>query len=455
MQPKDLSLSIKKRKNSDAIKELGAGLPFSPPSCLVEVCEKVGLSKYFFNREGRPSYLNRYYMAIKKDRSKYTLFLICMCVCSIAMCQNLMAPNLTEIALSYNITNELERDAKMGGSLSTAFFVFSMPFFLTIGYLTDRYDRKQLLLLVTILNAVSTMCTAFSSTFFHLFLLRILSGATVMSVLPLGYSVLGDLFPPKSRGAMGTWLIVSMGAGTIVGQLMSGLLGPTLGWRTTFVFASFPGMLMTWFCHHNLMMPKRGDMDKVIEKRRVEMIDIEEGHAGASGSSGLVGGTDEGVDEDDTRHSRDSLTIQMEDEDSFMEHTTSQEERAEQTPNNKETKELLKVIFSTKTNLLLFAQCIPGSIPWGVLFVFMNDFLAQDKGLTGKLLAATVLPLYCPCTAPVLPLYCHCSRAHGNHGGNHTHLCDDCLHYCCKHQRILAFNTFLTANFCCQWNKRP
>ena len=44
--------------------------------------------------------------------------------------------------------------------------------------------------------------------------------------------------------------------------------------------------------------------------------------------------------------------------------------------------ELLSRIFQIKSNVLLFAQCIPGSVPWGVLFVFMNDFLAQEKGLS-------------------------------------------------------------------------
>ena len=55
---------------------------------------------------------------------------------------------------------------------------------------------------------------------------RTVSGATVMSILPIAYSVLGDLFPPKTRGSMSTWLVIAMGAGVMLGQLMSGLLGP-------------------------------------------------------------------------------------------------------------------------------------------------------------------------------------------------------------------------------------
>ena len=363
-----LTASMKKRKNSDAVVLLSTSSFPSAPICCINICDKVGMAKYFFERNGVPSKLQMAWRQIEKDRSKYTLLLICMCVTSIAMCQNLMAPNLTEIAASYNITNDVERDAKMGGELSTAFFVFSMPFFLAVGYMTDIYDRKVLLLTVTCLNSCSTLLTSFSSTFVHLFFLRVVSGATVMSVLPLGYSVLGDLFPPKQRGTMGTWLIVSMGAGTILGQLMSGLLGPTIGWRTTFIIASLPGSAMSYLCYYTLIMPNRGDMETIENmNRRIEMIDIEDPTRDSLTSNGT--GDDDDADGNGTGDDIVGADSQMERD------STGNRGKGD-------TMRMLKTIFSTKTNLLLFAQCIPGSIPWGVLFVFMNDFLAQDKGLT-------------------------------------------------------------------------
>ena len=212
-----------------------------------------------------------------------------------------------------------------------------------------------------------------------------------MSILPLGYSVLGDLFPPKSRGSMGTWLIVSMGAGTILGQLMSGLLGPTIGWRTTFVFASLPGVVMTWWCWVSLVMPKRGEMDTAELRRMVEMVDVENpvdgggvggGGGGNTSSSTANGGGGSGGEED----ARDDSSSSFENESflnsNVLQHPANPSQQSQAEPPSKDTTELLHTIFSTKTNLLLFAQCIPGSIPWGVLFVFMNDFLAQDKGLT-------------------------------------------------------------------------
>ncbi|CAM9650609.1 unnamed protein product, partial [Heterosigma akashiwo] len=34
------------------------------------------------------------------------------------------------------------------------------------------------------------------------------------------------------------------------------------------------------------------------------------------------------------------------------------------------------------SNAILVLQGLPGSVPWGVICVFLNDFLAQEKGLS-------------------------------------------------------------------------
>ena len=38
-------------------------------------------------------------------------------------------------------------------------------------------------------------------------------------------------------------------------------------------------------------------------------------------------------------------------------------------------------IFKIRTNLLCFAQGIPGCVPWGVMNTFFADYLAQDRGM--------------------------------------------------------------------------
>ncbi len=40
------------------------------------------------------------------------------------------------------------------------------------------------------------------------------------------------------------------------------------------------------------------------------------------------------------------------------------------------------------------AQGLPGSLPWGVLLTFLNDFLSQHKGMT--IAEATLVRCCCP-----------------------------------------------------------
>src|SRR5690606_38946052 len=48
-------------------------------------------------------------------------------------------------------------------------------------------------------------------------------------------------------------------------------------------------------------------------------------------------------------------------------------------------------LFGIRTNLLVFLQGIFGTVPWGVAFVYLNDFLAQDKGYGVQTATAIVI----------------------------------------------------------------
>lgn len=42
----------------------------------------------------------------------------------------------------------------------------------------------------------------------------------------------------------------------------------------------------------------------------------------------------------------------------------------------------LRRLLSTPTNLLVILQGLFGCLPWGMILVFLNDYLSQDKSLT-------------------------------------------------------------------------
>lgn len=322
------------------------GLEYAPvPSPVVRTCRAVGLSSIFLAHAGSPSGVQLFGRRLKKDVAYRTLSLVCLSIFAVNVGQNILAPNLTAVAASFGVTDEKERDSMFGGRLSAAFYIFSMPFFLLSGYLADNWDRKQLLLIIVGANCAASLLCCLATSFSQFFVLRVLMGASVMSALPLGYSVLGDLFPAKERGSFSTWLLIAMGLGVMLGQVLSGFLGPSMGWRSTFFVAALPGIAALPLSFRHLNIPPRG----AIDDQQLVGEDLEGGNASSQPVVGqataVVGG----------------LSTQQ---------------------NLELFGKRLASIFWIRTNVLLFAQCIPGSVPWGVLFVYMNDFLAQEKGLT-------------------------------------------------------------------------
>ncbi|CDI82899.1 hypothetical protein, conserved [Eimeria praecox] len=51
----------------------------------------------------------------------------------------------------------------------------------------------------------------------------------------------------------------------------------------------------------------------------------------------------------------------------------------------------LKAMARSKTNLLMLVQAFPGNVPWGVLVVYLHDFLRMDVGLSDSVAIAAIM----------------------------------------------------------------
>lgn len=54
----------------------------------------------------------------------------------------------------------------------------------------------------------------------------------------------------------------------------------------------------------------------------------------------------------------------------------------------------LKLLASNFSTVFAVLQGLPGSLPWGVLLTFLNDFLSQHKGMS--IAQATLVRACCP-----------------------------------------------------------
>ncbi len=233
--------------------------------------------------------------------------------------QNLIAPNLKNIAHSFMIIEQSDIDWYMGGVIPILFFILGGAVSLSMGYLSQRYSRKNLLLISVLMGEIPCLLSAYSTSYSEFLVYRTLCGFGLGGMFPLLFSLLGDYFSAKSRATAAGWISLAMGLGIGIGQLAGGILGekdPVNGWRTSFIIMALPSFFFAGIYALFCKEPVRGGAEKELK--------------------GLLSNQDE--------HSH---RIEWED---------------------------VKLLFANKTNVGIFLQGIPGTVPWGVFFVFLVDY---------------------------------------------------------------------------------
>ena len=125
-----------------------------------------------------------------------------------------------------------------------------------VGWLAERFGRKNLFILCLVGFTVTSMLCGIATSLTEMVVYRFVQGAFGAALVPLSQSTMLDIYPPAQRGvAMSIW-----GMGVMVGPI----LGPTLGgyltfyydWRYVF-FVNLPVGIIA-VAGLMLFMPKRG-----------------------------------------------------------------------------------------------------------------------------------------------------------------------------------------------------
>ena len=194
------------------------------------------------------------------------------------------------------------------------------------GYLSDTVNRRNLLFAAVLLGEGPCILTYFVTNFWQLFVLRLLTGISLGGTFPLVFSLLGDLYEPQHRAGISAVVQVATGIGLALGQGISGFVGSSIGWRWPFVIVAFPAIALATLMLLTTEEPIRGSTEAALQ--------------------------------------------QQWDSDAAFEYS--------------ERISWAKVgrLVRIPTNILVISQGLPGCLPWGMLLTFLNDYLAQDKGLT-------------------------------------------------------------------------
>ena len=173
-----------------------------------------------------------------------------------------MAPSLSEIADEFGFGDE-ERDRKLGGDISLAFFLLGAPASIVIGCLADSSNRSVLFAWTVFIGEGACLATYWVNTYRWLYVCRAVTGFSVGGAVPLIYSVLGDLFAAKDRHLISALVSFGTGAGIAVGQAIAGFLGPIYGWRLPFLVVAVPALITATMVLFTVPDPPRGAMECV------------------------------------------------------------------------------------------------------------------------------------------------------------------------------------------------
>jgi MFS family permease len=158
--------------------------------------------------------------------------------------------NFADRFLLISFANSIIKDlslTKLQFTLLTGlvFSVFYVLFGLLAGSLADRHDRPRLIAAGLALWSALTAATGLAVNFTQAALARVFVGVGEAVLTPSAMSMLSDRLPPSRHGlAAGVYYLgIPIGIGSSF--IFSGLMGPVLGWRGTFIVLGLAGLAAT------------------------------------------------------------------------------------------------------------------------------------------------------------------------------------------------------------------
>jgi predicted MFS family arabinose efflux permease len=160
-------------------------------------------------------------------------------------------------ALNEPIRKEFAVGDTQMGLLGTAFTLVYAFAGLPLGRLADRVVRPRLLAIGVLFWSAMTAASGLAGSFATYLLSRIGVGVGEASCAPAANAMIGDLYPPAQRARALGWFMLGLPLGSLAGFLLIGKFAQQFGWRTSFLIAAAPGVivaLLAW----RLRDPVRG-----------------------------------------------------------------------------------------------------------------------------------------------------------------------------------------------------
>jgi len=164
-----------------------------------------------------------------------------------------------------NLLTTLPQTTKFGiGIINASSLIIGIISIIIFGYygdkISEKYSRKRVFICTNLVWIFAYGFALFSSSYFFYLISIIISEVGTGAFLPLGFSMIGDFYSPKSRGKkygiMQFGLILGGGMGIIFGGIL-GSYGGLLGWRFAYGLGFLLGLLSLIYYSLSAIEPER------------------------------------------------------------------------------------------------------------------------------------------------------------------------------------------------------
>ena len=130
-----------------------------------------------------------------------------------------------------------------------SFYLFSFAAMaLWHGAISDALGRRRVVLVTLALFALSSLGCAFATRIEHLWLMRVLQGATAGAGIVISRAIVRDLFDGAAAQRLMSRISMMFAAAPIIAPLIGGYLQEWFGWRSVFVFLFVAVALLCLAC---------------------------------------------------------------------------------------------------------------------------------------------------------------------------------------------------------------
>lgn len=163
-------------------------------------------------------------------------------------------------------------DTALGLVSGLAFLLFYSLLGLPIAWAADRWSRRNIIAIGLAFWSLMTMATGWVANVWQLALTRFLMGAGEACGIAPSNSMIGDLFRDKRRPLAMSIFGTAVSISSILFFPLMGWIGQHHGWRSMFVAAGVPGVLVALLFLLFVREPARGQAERTVVRNTRESV---------------------------------------------------------------------------------------------------------------------------------------------------------------------------------------